>query len=218
MVQKTLKLSTPKGHATRENILDAALKIASQAGLEGLTIGSLARDVGMSKSGLFAHFNSKDNLQLMVLQRAADVFTNQVIRAAITEPRGEPRVCAIFENWVEFLNEGDLPGGSIFVAAAFELDDRPGVLRNYVQKAQRDLITNLKKAASIAIEEGHFSRESDAGQFAWSMYAYVLGYHHSKRMLEDPKAEKHLRRAFESLLTEFRNNGIKKDQKVRRRA
>lgn len=192
---------TFKGASTRDIILDAALKLASKAGLEGITIGTLAKEVGMSKSGLFAHFNSKDNLQLMVLERAAELFTAKVLKPAFEKPRGESRVRAIFENWLAYLNDGSaLPGGSVFVAAAFELDDRPGVLRDYVQKAQKDLIRNLRKAAEMAIKEGHFSKKCDPGQFAWTMYSFVLGYHHSKRMLNDPHAEKNIRQAFERLV------------------
>jgi AcrR family transcriptional regulator len=169
-------------------------------GLDGLTIGRLAKDVGMSKSGLFAHFRSKDNLQLEVLNRAAELFTEKVLRPAFKLQKGEPRLHGIFENWVRYLNDDSLPGGSIFVAAAFELDDRPGVLRDYVQKAQRDLLSNIEKAAQMAIELGHFHKTCEASRFAWSLYSYVLGYHHSKRMVEDPRAEEHLRYAFEQLL------------------
>lgn len=206
---------TPKGAATRENILDAALRIASQTGLAGLTIGHLAKEVGMSKSGLFAHFNSKDNLQLGVLERAADLFTLKVLRPAFQQPKGEPRLIGIFENWVQYLNDDSLPGGSIFVAAGFELDDRPGVLRDYVQKAQRDLISNIEKAAQMAIAAGHFHPTCEASRFAWSLYSFVLGYHHSKRMLEDPRAEEHLRHAFEQLIESAKTETktIKKQQR-----
>lgn len=215
----TIASKTYKGITTRQTILDGALRIASQVGLEGLTIGTLAKEVGMSKSGLFAHFNSKDNLQLMVLERAAELFTSTVLKPAFQKPRGEPRLRAIFENWISYLNSGDLPGGSIFVAAAFELDDRPGPLRDYVQKAQKDLITNIKKAAEMAIEEKHFSQNSDPGHFAWTLYSFVLGYHHSKRMIEDPHAEEHLRQAFEGLMQSAKNeNVLKQVNKERRRA
>lgn len=203
---------TPKGVATRDSILDAALKIVSQMGLDGLTIGTLAKEVGMSKSGLFAHFNSKDNLQLMVLERAAALFSQKVLKPAFQAERGEARVRAVFENWVSYLNDDSLPGGSIFVAAGFELDDRPGLLRDYVQKAQRDLLSNLERTASMAIERGHFHPSTDAAQFAWSMYAYVLGYHHSKRMLEDPLAEDRLRVAFDQLM-EFAKLGNQMKQR-----
>jgi AcrR family transcriptional regulator len=208
---------TKKGLSTRDNILDEAIKIASRDGLEGLTIGTLAERVGMSKSGLFAHFKSKDALQLSVLERAADLFTTKVLMPAFKESRGEPRILALFENWIRFLNDEGLPGGSIFVAASFELDDRPGVLRDYVQKAQRDLIENLEKSAEFAIEEGHFSRSVDVGHFAWTLYSFVLGYHHSKRMIEDPNAESHLRAAFQGLLSACKSKTAVQN-KIKKRA
>lgn len=207
LLVSTAVRTTRKGLSTRDTILDEAIKIASREGLEGLTIGTLAEKVGMSKSGLFAHFKSKDALQLSVLERAADLFTTKVLVESFGAPRGKPRIEAIFENWISFLNDESLPGGSIFVAASFELDDRPGILRDYVQRAQRDLIASLEKAAKIAVTEGHFSSRVDVGHFAWTLYSFVLGYHHSKRMIEDPNAESHLRAAFKGLLSACVGNG-----------
>lgn len=204
---------TQRGKSTKDGILDVALKIASQVGIEGLTIGELAKEVGMSKSGLFAHFNSRDNLQLMILERAAELFKNKVLLPAFRQPRGEPRLMALFENWIRYLNDEALPGGSIFVSAAFELDDRPGPLRDYVQNVQKELISGLKKTAEMCKTEGHFSKSLDAGHFAWTMYSFVLGYHHSKRMIEDPQAESHLRAAFEGLIQTAKNLPNKTEKK-----
>ena len=185
---------------TKTVILNMALQMASRGGLEGLTIGELAKAVGMSKSGLFAHFGGKDQLQLSVLQTARDRFVESVMRSAFKAPRGEPRIKLLLKNWLEHLNESSLPGSSILIAASVELDDRPGLLRDFMQTAQKDLIRNIEKAARISVEEGHFQKDLDIEQFAWSLYAFVLGYHHSKRMLEDPKAELHLKRSFNGLL------------------
>ena len=93
-----------------------------------------------------------------------------------------------------------MPGGSVLIAASTELDDRPGRLRDFVQKSQKDLISNIEKAARMAVDERHFRRDLDVEQFAWTLYSFVLGYHHFKRMLEDPKAELHLKRSFNGLL------------------
>lgn len=186
---------------TRGLILDTALKIVSREGIDGLTIGELAKAVGMSKSGLFAHFGGKDQLQLSVLEMAVERFIEVVMKPAFRVQRGEPRLKALLKNWLEHLNdEASLPGGSILIAASIELDDRPGILRDFVQKTQRDLISNIEKAAMMAVEEGHFRKDLDVEQFAWSMYSFVLGYHHFRRMLEDPKAELHLKRAFKGLM------------------
>jgi len=194
---------------TKALILDAAVKIASRDGIDGLTIGELAKAVGMSKSGLFAHFKGKDQLQLEVLQKARDQFVDVVLRPAFKFARGEPRVQAMLKNWLHHLNDdGALQGGRILIAASIELDDRPGPLRDFAKNVQKDLITNVEKAARIAVEEGHFRQDLDVELFAWSMYSHVLGYFHFKRMLDDPKAELHLKRAFNTLLTMSRASHI----------
>jgi AcrR family transcriptional regulator len=205
-------------HTTKTLILDRALKIASREGIEGLTIGELAKAVGMSKSGLFAHFGGKDQLQLSVLKLATKQFVDCVIRPAIKAERGEPRIKSMFRNWLEHLNdEKVLPGGSILIAASVELDDRPGNLRLFVKEAQKDLISNIEKAARIAVEEGHFRRDLDCEQFAWSLYSFVLGYHHFKRMLDDPKAELRLKRSFKGLLEVSRSETVvlKSERKIK---
>lgn len=191
-----------KGAKTKAVILDTALKIASLAGIEGLTIGELAKAVGMSKSGLFAHFQGKDNLQLSVLQKATEQFVDAVMRPAFREPRGEARLKALFNNWLDHLDDqSKLPGGSVLISASIELDDRPGILRDFVKKAQNDLIRNIERAAKISVQEGDFRADLDVELFAWTMYSFVLGYHHFTRMLQDPKAQSHVKRSFKTLLS-----------------
>jgi AcrR family transcriptional regulator len=193
-------LAGQKGRKTRTQILDVALSVASREGLAGLTIGELAKSVGMSKSGLFAHFRGKDSLELAVLEAAVNRFITTVMRPAFEKPRGEPRIEALVKNWLQFIDgSNSLPGGSVIISASVELDDRPGPLRDFVQTAQRDLITNIEKAARIAVNEGHFREDLDCEQFAWSLYSFVLGYHHFSRMLNDPKAELHLMRSVRGL-------------------
>lgn len=195
-----------KGISTKTQIVDIAVRIASMSGIESLSFGGLAKAVGMSKSGLYAHFQAKDQLQLSVLRAASEIFTESVLKKAFSKPRGEPRLRAMFENWMEHLNGNDsLPGGSVFIAASIELDDRPGPLRDFVHEQQKTLIQTLADAARMAVEEGHFRRDLDTEQFAWTMYSFVLGYHHFKRMLNDPKAEEHLRNSFEGLVRISRN-------------
>ncbi|MES2962958.1 MAG: TetR/AcrR family transcriptional regulator [Bdellovibrionota bacterium] len=207
-------MSEAKALNTKTVILDTAMKIASRWGIEGLTIGELAKAVGMSKSGLFAHFGGKDQLQLDVLKSATENFVDAVMRPAFVEPRGEPRIRAMVKNWIEHLNdEGSLPGGSILIAASVEVDDKPGPLRDFVQKAQNDLIKNIERAAQIAVDEKHFRNDLDVEQFAWSLYSFVLGYHHFKRMLEDPKADLHFKRSFGGLLEVARSGAIPKKER-----
>ena len=118
--------ATTRGEQTRTAILDEALKVASRLGLEGLTIGGLAEATGMSKSGLFAHFGSREGLQLAVLEHAAQRFGEKVLRPALQIERGLPRLRSMFERWLEWAVATGLPGGYIMIAAAAEYDDRPG--------------------------------------------------------------------------------------------
>ncbi len=209
-----LKTDTSKSSTTKDLILASALKIVSVHGIEGLTIGELAKSVGMSKSGLFAHFAAKDQLQLEVLKRATQHFVDVVMRPAFKAPRGEPRLIQMTENWFSYLNEeSSLPGGSILIAASVELDDRPGSLRDFVQQAQRDLISNVSRATQMAIDEGHFKAGLDVDQFAWSIYSFVLGYHHFKRMLNDPKAETFYKHSMEKLMEAARKDNVNASSK-----
>ena len=200
MSEKGKNTKDGKPRRTRDLILEHAFRLVSREGLGGLTLGELAKAVGMSKSGLFAHFSAKDKLQLTILELAVDQFVTAVLKPAVKEPRGLPRVRAIFDLWIHYLNDHERsPGGTILIAASTELDDRPGPLRDYVQQAQQTLIKNLEKAVRIAIDEGHFRKDLDVKLFVSRLYSYVLGYHHFKRMLHDPEAESQMRRSFEEL-------------------
>lgn len=193
----------PRGAETRRLILDEAMKIASVHGIQGITIGDLAKKVGMSKSGLFAHFENKDNLQLEILKLASEMFVNKVLLPAFEAPKGVPRIKAIFENWIEYLNDDStLPGGSVFISASFELDDRPGLLKDFVHKSQNDLILSIEKAVQIAIDCNHFKTSTNKSEFAWKFYSYVLGYHHFQRMLHNPKAKELIENGFNDLIKE----------------
>lgn len=193
-----------KGEDTRSAILGTALERASTEGLDGLSIGALAREVGLSKSGLFSHFNSKENLQLQVLDTAAHRFVEMVVAPALTRPRGEPRVRALFDLWLSWSKAPFLPGGCFFLATATELDDQPGPLRDALVAAQRDWTGTLARAARIAVEEGHFRADLDTEQFAYELYSILLAYHLFRRLLRDPRSEERCRMAFERLLASSR--------------
>ena len=190
-----------KGLRTRERIVDRAMRLASRDGLAGLTIGGLADELEMSKSGLFAHFRSKDELQRQVLEAAAEQFVETVVRPALAAPRGVPRIRALVENWIAWGADAErLPGGCIFVAAAIELDDQPGPLRDYLVETQRQWLATLARAADIAVAEGHLRADLDRDQFAFEVYSLMLGLHHQMRLLGDPRALDRARAAIERLL------------------
>jgi AcrR family transcriptional regulator len=189
-----------KGDDTRAEILRAALNQASTLGLEGISIGGLAREVGMSKSGLFAHFGSKRELQLAVIDLAAELFIATVIRPAIGEPRGEPRVVALFENWMTWTERTAVEGGDVLSSTPWEFDDRPGPVRDLLQQTLSELHHTLAKAARIAITEGHFRADLDVEQFAFELHSVMLGTHVLNRLFRRPDAHTRARAAFERLL------------------
>ncbi|MFO0661667.1 MAG: TetR/AcrR family transcriptional regulator [Polyangiaceae bacterium] len=193
-----------KGEETRNQVLSAALSLASEIGLEGVTIGKLAQRVGLSKSGLFAHFSSKENLQVQLLEEAASRFIESVVARALRQPRGEPRVRALFDYWLEWGRADFLPGGCIFITAAVELDDRPGPARDRLVAMQRDLLDTLAVAVSIAMREGHFRRDLDARQMAHEIYTLVYGHAVMARLLRSAEIEPRTRAAFERLVLDAR--------------
>jgi len=192
-----------KGDLTRQSILERAAALASRVGLEGVTIGRLAEELGLSKSGLFAHFRSKEALQEQVLRFAGERFIEAVARPAVTAPRGEPRVRALFEGWLRWARTGATRSGCVFVAASTELDDQPGPVRDRLVRLQKDWLEFMAQAYRLAQAEGHF-RGGDAEQFAQDLHGTLLAYHHAARLLRDPKAESRARAAFEALVAAAR--------------
>ena len=193
-----------KGEATRERIVDEAVRLASRDGLDGVSLGSLAAEIGMSKSGLYAHFGSKEELQLQVLQGAVGRFRALVIKPALLAKRGVPRLRLLFENWIEWANDASMPGGCLLIAASVELDDKPGPLRDFLVRAQRDWLATLARAAQLAVEERQLRADLDTQQFAFETWALALGYHHVRRLLRDPRASARVHDAFERLLADAR--------------
>lgn len=191
---------TAKGARTREAILSHALALATRIGLEGLTIGRLADDLRISKSGLFAHFGSKETLQIEMLRLAGSRMVDQVVRPALAVPRGEPRLRALFERWLAWEQSPTLPGGCPFVTASFELDDRPGPVRDFVVQTLRDWLDTLAGAARIAVQEGHLRPDLDCEQFAHDCYGIGLAFVHASRLMRDPRARARADQAFAALL------------------
>jgi AcrR family transcriptional regulator len=194
-----------KGEATRARIIRHALERARHVGLESVSIGDLAQEVGISKSGLFAHFGSKERLLLDVLDVAAEHFADRIFSPAVQQPRGEPRLVALFENWLQQIHSRELPGGScVFMASAFEWDDRQGPVRERVVSHFRALHAGLARAVQVAIDEKQFRADLDPDQFAHELHGILLQYHLEARLLRNLEATAHARRAFEHLLADAR--------------
>jgi AcrR family transcriptional regulator len=189
---------------TRQTILRHAVQLGSKVGLSGLTIGRLADDLHLSKSGVFARFHSKEALQTDTVRFAAASFLETVIRPALRTPRGEARVRALFEQWLDWPKRDPLRGGCFFVAAATELDDRPGPLRDLLVELQSGWLDVLATTVRYAVEKGDFGAGVDPEQFAHDMYGVMLAYHHASRLLADEKADARARKSFEGLLAAAR--------------
>ena len=187
---------------TRTVILDESLQLASRIGFEALTIGHLAEQTGMSKSGLFAHFKSKEQLQLQTLDHSRQLFVDTVIRPTLTTPRGIKRVEALFDNWLVW--ERVLQGGCIFVTGAAEYDDQPGPMRDALVRNQRDWIESIATVVRTAVTEGDFAEDTDPEQFAFEFNALTLAYHHASRLLDDDRAGDRARVTFEALVARHR--------------
>jgi AcrR family transcriptional regulator len=185
-----------KGSQTRERILDAALAIASREGLEGLTIGMLAEALAMSKSGVFAHFGSREELQIALIDEYARRFMNEVFFPALRLPRGLPRLRAMFENWLYRVQHVEIPNGCVFISGAVEFDDREGPVRDRMVLVNRGWQEEMRKAARLAIAEGHLTTDCDPEQLVFELYGFMLSLHHDARLLREPRAVERARVSF----------------------
>ena len=189
-----------KGEETRAAILSAAVEQASAAGFESLTIGSLAEKTGMSKSGLFAHFGSKLDLQIAALDEAARVFTEAVFLPAMKAPRGLKRLRALFDNWINWPQRASLPGGCPIDAATREYHHQPGPMRDAVVERQKQLGRELAKAVQMAIETGELRSDTDPGQVAFELFGMLLASYSTDLLLGTAESTRRTRVAFERLI------------------
>ncbi len=190
-----------KGAATRESVVGHALSIALTDGFEGLTIGNIAQAVGMSKSGVFAHFGSREDLQLAVLDAAAQRFTDNVFMPAMREKRGLPRLRAIMRHWVIWMRNEGCP----MVAAAVEYDDRPGAIRDRVVEYQSRLRRELARAVQMAIDTGELKSDCDPEQLAFEIFAVELALHHDSRLFKRNDSMVRAERSMQRLLDSYRS-------------
>lgn len=193
-----------KGELTKAAILDVALGLASRDGLEGLTIGLLADKMGMSKSGVFAHFGSREDLQLEVLKLYHDRFEQEVFYPSIREPRGLPRLQAMFTRWVKRVSV-EIASGCIYISGAVEYDDRPGAIREELVGMVQAWQDSLLRCVAQSIEAGHLLPETDAQQMVYEMYGLILALHHDARFLRSPGSIDRAQKGFDRLLASYRN-------------
>ncbi len=189
-----------KGEDTRAAILDAALAQASEAGFESLTIGSLAERVGLSKSGLFAHFGSREDLQVAAIESAAARFTETVFIPAFKAARGLPRLRALFDRWLAWTTDSGLVHGCPMQAAAVEFDDRPGPVRDAVIEHFAGLERALGRAVELCVDQGHLRADLDRGQFVFEMIGIIFAYYHNARLFQREPSQSRARAAFERLI------------------
>jgi AcrR family transcriptional regulator len=195
---------TEKGMATREWILDRAYELARQAGLEGLSIGAVALSAGMSKSGVFAHFGSREQLQLALLDSVGARFVAFVKTPALREPRGLPRLRKMAHLWCEWSRIHQ--SGCVLLSAAVEYDGRDGSVREHVLRQQADWRDQLRRAIRLAIEVGHLRTDTDATQLAFEIYCLMLGLHHDAGLFGYEEARHRTELALERLFASYRLN------------
>lgn len=189
-----------KGEQTRAAIVDSALELSARVGLEGLTIGALAERMQMSKSGVFAHFGSREDLQIAVLRAYERRFVDDILRPALQAPRGLPRLRGIFERWLE-RTAIEAESGCILISGASEYDDRPGAVREVLVGMVRSWQRELSRAIQQAVEVGDLAPDADPADLVFEMYGVILALHHDARLLGSGGAPARARRTFERLLT-----------------
>jgi AcrR family transcriptional regulator len=202
-----------KGEQTRAAILDVALELASRNGLEGLTIGLLADRMNMSKSGVFAHFGSREDLQLEVVKLYHHRFEQEVFFPSIKEPRGLPRLVAMFSRWIKRVSV-EIASGCIYISGAVEYDDRPGPIRDELVSMVMAWQSALLRCVRQAIDVGHLRADTDAEQLVYEMYGMILALHHDARFLRMPGAVERAKAGFDRLIENYRNPHQQQDHRA----
>jgi len=191
--------SLQKGQQTKQLITAAALDLAAHIGLEGLSIGALAEITRMSKSGVFAHFGSREELQISVVREYFQRFSEEVFAPAMKEPRGLPRLHALFDNWMKRVAV-EIQSGCIFISGAVEFDDRPGPVRDALAVSVQTWLQAVHRAVLQAKEQGHLEPDADAEQIAFEMHGLILALHYEARFLKNPAALAGANTGFQNIL------------------
>jgi AcrR family transcriptional regulator len=191
--------ASAKGQLTKAAIVDAALGLATQLGLEGLSIGALADIMKMSKSGVFAHFGSREELQMSVVREYHHRFEQDVFYPAMRSPRGLPRLRQLFDNWVQRTSL-EIDSGCIYISGAVEFDDRPGPVRDALAGSVDVWMQALRRAVAQACSEGHLRADVDAAQLAFEIHGLILALHYEARFLHSEQALPRARLGFQRLM------------------
>jgi AcrR family transcriptional regulator len=206
-----------KGQQTKAAIVDAALGLATQIGLEGLSIGALAEVMQMSKSGVFAHFGSREELQISVVREYHTRFEDEVFYPAMSFPRGMPRLRALFDNWMKRTSV-EIDSGCIYISGAVEFDDRPGPVRDALAGSVNTWLSAMRRAIEIAVEEGHLRTDTDAAQMGFEIHALILALHYEARFLRSPQSLKRAVVAFDGIVSRYSPPSQADQPSVRRRS
>lgn len=193
-----------KGSETRAGIVDQAFRQATVVGLESLSLGPLAESLNMSKSGLFAHFKSKEALQLEVVDTAIERFKDEVVSPSKRQKEPAAELETFFTRWLTWIKSVKDYGGCVFMTMAQEYDDRPGVIRDRVSQSQKDLRKHLADVVRRGMNEGIFSATADPEQWAFELHGIALSYQHAANLLNDPKARTRALSAMHRLLDAIR--------------
>lgn len=192
-----------KGQQTKAAIVDAALHMASQVGLEGLSIGAVAERMHMSKSGVFAHFGAREELQISVVREYFHRFEHEVFAPVLALPRGLPRVEALFANWMKRVAV-ELESGCIFISGAVAFDDRPGPVRDALADSVNTWLGAFRRAVLLARDEGHLKPDADADQLSYEIHGLILALHYEARFLKKPDSIARAHAGFARVVSTYR--------------
>ena len=191
--------SLMKGRQTKATIVNAALGLAAQIGLEGLSIGALAEVTGMSKSGVFAHFGAREELQISVVREYYQRFSNEVFYPALGCARGLPRLQSLFDNWMQRTTT-EIDSGCIYISGAVEFDDRPGPVRDALASSVNTWQNALQRSVAQAQDEKHLTSKADPLQVAFEIHGLILALHYEARFLRNPGAADRARKGFSEIV------------------
>jgi AcrR family transcriptional regulator len=197
-----------KGSETKERLLQIGLDEMSVHGLAGVTLGQLATKSGLSKSGLFAHFRSKEQLQIALLDEVTQAADRVIVVPAMQAAEGLPRLIAITNNWLGWSRRAGLNGGCPVAAALFELDDIESEVRLHAAKLEQHWRAQLRDLVMEAKFLLHLSDDTDVEQFVWELCGIYLSHHVSSRFLRDPEADARAKKAFDALIGRHRPSAV----------